>query len=43
MKKNYFWEDFIKETKFTKNNRFTKEGAVSSKDINELLDETNKN
>ena len=43
MKKNYFWEDFIKETKFTKNNRFTKEGAVSSKDINELLDVTNEN
>lgn len=37
------WEDYIRETNFTKNNRFTKEGAVSSKDINELLDETNEN
>lgn len=37
------WEDYIRETNFTKNNRFTKERAVSSKDINELLDETNEN
>lgn len=43
MKKNYFWEDFKKETSLKKNNRFTKEGAVSTKDINELLDETNEN
>lgn len=43
MKKKYFWEDCIEKTHFTKNNRFTKEGAVSSKDINELLDETNEN
>lgn len=37
------WEDNIRETSFKKNNRFTKEGAVSTKNINELLDETNEN
>lgn len=35
--------DYIRVSTFRKNGRFTKEGAVSSKDINELLDETNEN
>ena len=35
--------DYYRVSTFRKHTRFTKEGAVSSKDINELLDETNEN
>lgn len=35
--------DYKGVSTFRKNTRFTKEGVVSSKDINELLDETNEN